>query len=206
MGINFIVKLLFVLLASSFSSAHANVVSLGKSETLLDLDGKAFDLSSLGTYQAVVLVAHGSACPVMRQNYPAFKELAAAFKAKSVKFVFINPLTTDSNTRLKDEVAKYDLSSELFLTESKQEILIATGLRTVGESALLIPKVGGRWEIVFRGGISDRVNFDRANEKPSKKYLENALVDVLKKRPVKVALAASILASISIFCRLCGNV
>jgi peroxiredoxin len=172
-------------------------LNLESSESLLQLDGKSFDLNQYRNRKAVVLVAHAASCPVMRQNYPAFKDLAAAFKAKSVQFVFINPLSTDSKQKMTEEIASYDLGSELFVTEKKQQTLLAVGLRTVGQAAVLVPKGEKQWDIVFRGGISDRVNFDRATERPSKKYLEMALDDVLKKRKVRTAEAPTFGCSIS---------
>lgn len=172
-------------------------LNLESSESLLQLDGGSFDLNQYRNQKAVVLVAHAASCPVMRQNYPAFKALSAAFKAKSVAFIFINPLSTDSKQKITEEIANYDLGSELFVTETKQKILLAVGLRTVGQAAVLIPKGEKQWDIVFRGGISDRVNFDRATEKPSKKYLEMALDDVLKKRKVRTAVAPTFGCSIS---------
>lgn len=189
---------LMIFLIQSFCiPVHAIEISISSSKSLMRLNGKSFDLNSLRDQKAVVLVAHGTSCPVMRQNYPAFKDLSAAFKSKAIQFLFINPMTTDSKQRLEKEIGGYGLESELFLTESSQRILIATGLRTVGQSAVLVPKNENKWEIVFRGGISDRVNFDRAAERPSKKFLENALVDTLEKRVVRTPVAPTFGCSIS---------
>lgn len=129
-----------------------------------------------------VVVAHGVRCPVMRQNYPAFLRLIEEYEGRGVDFLFVNGVPQDSTTDIETERTKYGIPH--VKRDESQNILRGLGLKTVGETVLL-ERRDGKWMVRYRGGISDRVNFDRALSKAPNEFLKNALTDALANKEVR---------------------
>ncbi len=146
-----------------------------------------YQLNDIAAKKAVVVVAHGIGCPVMRQNYVGFIALEREF-SQDAEFIYVNGNPQDTAEAIATEAKSYGVENRVGL-DPEQKWLRAFGLKTVGESAIAIRQADGSFNIVFRGGISDRVNFDRALAKPKKEFLKNALKEVIKGRKVTKATA-----------------
>lgn len=131
----------------------------------------------------VVVVAHGVRCPVMRQNYPTFLKIMKEFEKKGVEFYFVNGVPQDSIADIEIERDRYGVPQ--IYRDEKQTILRDVNLKTVGETVLL-ERSDSRWIVRYRGGVSDRVNFDRALAKARHNYLRDAILDRLQGKAVKV--------------------
>lgn len=182
-----------VILTSTFNRAEAsNLISnLSRSSfppAIKTETGKTtLQLDAISTKKALVVVAHGIGCPVMRQNYVGFVALEREF-SKDAEFIYINGNPQDSADAITTEAKSYGVENHVGL-DPEQKWLRAFGLKTVGEAVVAVRQTDGSFNVVFRGGISDRVNFDRALSKPKNEFLKNALKQVIKGRKVTKATA-----------------
>jgi hypothetical protein len=131
----------------------------------------------------LIVVAHGVRCPVMRQNYPAFVRLYESYRAKGIGIHFVNGVPQDAPEDILLERERYKLPA--IQRDETQKILRSLKLSTVGEAVLLerVKKEG--WIVRYRGGISDRVNFDYVLDKPKNEFLKEAIEDRLAGRSVR---------------------
>jgi hypothetical protein len=144
-------------------------------------------LSRLQDRKAIVVIAQGVSCPVMRQNYPGFLALEKEFKSKRVEFLFVNANPQDSKDDIATEAKGFGLENRIIL-DSTQDLIRALGLTTIGEAAVVLPgPKEDTWNVVYRGGLSDRVNFDRSLPKAAHEYLREALQDVTTDHAVRRA-------------------
>jgi hypothetical protein len=131
--------------------------------------------------KAIVLIAHGVACPVVRQTYPRIESLVKTYKKKDIQFFYVNGNLQDDNDTLKEEIKEYKISIPI-LIDREQKLLLASKLKVTSE-AVIIGKSG---EIIYKGAITDQINYEISKEKASKEFLKDALDDLLAHRPVKV--------------------
>jgi hypothetical protein len=166
---------------------HANPISSEILARKFAFDDHKRDLVLLDHREsaAIVVIAQGNRCPIMRKNYPAFIALENEFKKKHVEFFFVNANPQDSVDDITSEAGLYGLKNGIVL-DVKQELIRELGLSTVGEAAVLVPDSKPElWKVVYRGGLSDRVNFDRALAKPKAEFLREALQDIISGRTVR---------------------
>lgn len=140
---------------------------------------------NLSETKAILVLAHGTSCPVMRQNMRELQALFDEFKTKGVSVLVINGVPQDQSEEKKKvalaEAKDFGLK-EPITSDENQEYLRGFGLTTVGELAIVDPK---SWTVVFHGGISDRVNYDFARPKPKNEWAKKALTDFLKGKTPK---------------------
>ncbi len=158
-----------------------------------DVQGGSLDL--MASDKIVVVVAYGVGCPVMRQNIPAFVALEREMKTKA-RFIYIDGNPQDTDEKIAEEAKTYGLEGRIGL-DREQKWLRAFGLGTVGEATIVEKQKDGNFKVMFRGGISDRVNFDRALPKPRKEYLKIALKEVADGKPVSRSTAPTFGCSIT---------
>lgn len=143
----------------------------------------------------VVVVAYGVGCPVMRQNIPAFLALEREM-GKRVRFLYIDGNPQDTDEKIRDEAKTYGLEGRIGL-DHEQKWLRAFGLGTVGEATVIEKQKDGNFKVMYRGGLSDRVNFDRALPKARKEYLRQALKEIVAGKTVSRATAPTFGCSIT---------
>lgn len=135
---------------------------------------------------AFVVVAHGASCPVMRQNMREFQRLFSSLKQKGARFLIVNSVPQDQTPERRalamKELKDFGISEPVYF-DSSQEIIKSLGLKVVGEIAVIRPS---DFEVVFRGGISDRVTYDFARPKAKQEWARDAIMSLLnKKEPVR---------------------
>jgi peroxiredoxin len=161
------------------SFAHAGEVKI-EEIALKDVQGGTVKFSEFAHKAAIVITAHGRSCPVLRQNLSTLKALKDKFERRNVAFLMVNGTIHDKVDEIKDELGEYQIDFPV-LVDPEQVLLKALSLRTVGETVILNPE---NWQVIYRGAIDDRVNFDRALPKARHAYVENALNQVLAHRKI----------------------
>ncbi len=148
---------------------------------LQDVYGKDYFLGDKNL-KAVVLIAHGTSCMVVRQMYPKVEKLAKAYAEKNIRFFYLNASLQDDAETIKEEIKSYKITVPV-LWDKEQKVLVASGLKVTSEVAVL---KGPKREIIYKGAIDDKVNYEVSKEKESHDYLADALKDILADRPVKI--------------------
>jgi len=131
---------------------------------------------------ALVVIAHGNVCPVLRQNHQAFTRIRSRYQKEGVGFVMINSVRHDQLSAIEQEMREYKIAIPI-IHDPEQKLLQQFGYHTVGQVLVFQRKESG-WQLQYSGGIDDRVNFDRALPQAQNKYLEDTLDELLSKKPV----------------------
>ena len=121
--------------------------------SLLDKDGKYFQLSRHSNRQAVVLLAEGANCNSFTGSVAQFESIDSKY-ADDFEFMLINA-TGEQNRAVVQSQSKTYGNLPLLMDES-QLVSELLGVSKIGEAVVLDPE---RLELLYRGSVS---NLDRA--------------------------------------------
>lgn len=134
-----------------------------------DLDGKPVVIGG-GANTVVVLTS--TTCPLTKKYGPTVAALEATYAKKGVRFVFVNPTTSESATDQKADRARLRLRGAYV---NDPEIARSLGARTTTEAFVL----DANSRLVYRGAVDDQYGIGYALDKPRQKYLANAIDNLL---------------------------
>lgn len=143
---------------------------------LLDHDGRFRELHYHRDAKAIVLVVHGSACPIVRGSLPTLDALMTRFGPRGAVFWMINANPQDHREAIAAEAEAWNIEMPI-LVDDAQLVASRLGLGRTGEVLVIDP---GTWRIVYRGGLDDRLDYEaqraEARKRPVARLLE-AMVD-----------------------------
>ncbi len=142
---------------------------------LLDHAGNAHELHYYRDAKAIVLMIQGNGCQIVRSNLPELKKIKAEYEKKDVAFFMLNANQQDDRTALAAEAAEWGINIPI-LKDRTQMVAKSLQLSRTGEVLLIDPS---SWQVVYRGAISDRVDYERQKAEASSDYLRDALDAVL---------------------------
>lgn len=145
---------LIIGLSAFTSSLHANEVNADVTRaadfTLLDQQGKAFNLHYHGQRPAVLLMAHVSGSAYVLDSLATLLEDVAP-QESGIALALINPEPDTSRESLM-AFASANAIEHAVLQDEAGMVSATLGLRYAGETLLISPQ---RWEIVYRGPAVD---------------------------------------------------
>ena len=147
-----------------------------------DTNGVKFSLFSQSKAKAIVLIAHSIGCPIVRQTYQRYKDVAKAYKKDNIEFWYVNSNPQDNTASLLEEIKSYNVNIPILL-DHKQTALKILELKITTETVVINP---ANWSIVYRGAIDDQVNYGGKKKKAAANYLTNALDDVVSNKEVRL--------------------
>ncbi len=171
----------FVLSASSFASLKAD------NFVLIDQKGEAHELHYNHKAKAIVLITHGNGCQVVRSNLPDYQALRADYSDKGVKVMMLNANLQDSRERIAEEAKEWGFDFPI-LKDDTQLIARSLHVNRTAEVLVIDPRT---WEVVYRGPMSDRVDFERQKEKADKTYVRDTLDQLIAGKSVEFSKVAS---------------
>jgi len=144
-----ITALLFTVVTSVTTSLSASQVD---NFQLLDHRGDSHELYYHKDAEAIVLVAHQSACDALKAPARQLAELQATFAPKGVKFLWLDSAPgADTHRRQSLAAAAETLGTNLaVLDDDTQLIGEALGVRAAGDVLVVQP---GSWEMAWRGSM-----------------------------------------------------
>lgn len=173
------------------ADAQANLAnsSVKKADNfvLIDHQGKAQELYYNREAKAVVIMVHGNGCQIVRSNLEEFKQLRDDYQKLGVEFLMINANRQDTRQAIADEALEWGVDMPI-LQDKSQLIGASLDLVRTGEVLVIQP---GSWNIVYRGALSDRVEYERQKEKSSKRYVKDALDSLLANKSIALAQVVS---------------
>ena len=140
---------------------------------LLDHTGASRELYYLSDMKAVVVMAQGNGCEVVRKSVPELRALREKYRTQGVELLMINSNLPDSRDAIAKEAKAHGIELPILLDET-QIIGESLGLQRNGE--LLVIDTDG-WKVAYRGPLA-------AGGTP---YAANALDSVIHAEPVKKA-------------------
>ncbi len=142
---------------------------------LLDHKGKAQQLHYHKDASAVVLIVQGNGCQIVRSSLADIKSLRDDYAEQGVEMLMINSNLQDDRDSIAREAADWDIDVPI-LHDGTQIIGRSLNLTRTGEVLVIDPK---SWEIVYRGAINNRVEYERQKNTASESYVRDVLDQML---------------------------
>ena len=118
-----------------------------------------------------VLMIHGNGCPIVRNLLPDFESVRSDYEPRGVRFLMLNSNLQDTRDSISQEAEEWHVETPILVDDS-QLIGESLGLTRTAEVLVLDPK---SWELVYRGPLNDRVDFERQLDAPRNTYLRDSL-------------------------------
>ena len=148
----------------------------------LDQNGAAHELYKLADAKAVVVMIQGNGCPIVRQALPALQEIRTQYQAKGVEFLLLNSNQQDDRAAVAAEAKEFSIQFPI-LIDNQQAVGEALGVQRTAEVFVIEPK---SWKLVYRGPMDDRLSYEKQRPSAEKRYLANALEEIVAGKPVSV--------------------
>jgi hypothetical protein len=142
---------------------------------LLDHAGASHELYYLSDAKAVVLMAYGNGCPIVRQALPTLREIRDRYRAHGVEFLLIDPNRQDDRAAVAEEAKSFGIDLPILMDDT-QLIGESLALSRTAEVLVIDPKT---WKLVYRGPVDDRLAYGAQRPAARKRYLIDALDAVL---------------------------
>ena len=159
----------------SYVTNQGKSMPIGFDFSLLDHEGNYHQLSRYKDQNAIVLISHGLGCPIVRQSTPDLQALAKRYKKKNVQLLMINPFTQDKRADIAQELADYQLDIPVLIDDT-QYVSHSLNISRTAEVLVIDPK---QWQVVYRGPINDRLDYEIQKNQPENEYLADFLDDML---------------------------
>lgn len=188
---NAVLRIAFVLLAVLGPAGSALALSPGDhvdNFRLLDQRGASHELYYLSDAKAVVLMAHGNGCDIVRNTLPELRQIRESYRAKGVEFLLIDSNLQDDRDAVAGEATEFGIDFPI-LVDDTQLIGEALGVTRTADVFVIDPK---SWKLVYRGPVDDRLAYGAQRPAATRHYLTDALDAVLAGRPVDVAEANAV--------------
>ena len=150
---------------------------------LLDQNGIAHQLSYYSDHKAIVLIAHGIGCPIMRQSIPELNKLQEQFQAKGAVFFMVNAVGQDDHDAIFEDAREYNIQIPI-LEDRSQLVSKAIGFSRSAQVIVVDPH---DWKIVYNGPVDDRFNYETQKKTAQVHYLKDVLTRMTAGKKVKPA-------------------
>lgn len=145
------------------------------------IDGANFRLSALKSAAATVIAFTSTSCPVSKRYAPTLAALERTYAARGVKFVFVNPIASDSASSVSEAIRTHGLAGP-YVRDTGRRIASALGARSTAEAFVL----DAARTLLYRGAIDDQYGLGYSLDAPRQRYLIAALEAVLTGQPPAV--------------------
>jgi len=132
--------------------------------------------------RAVVIAVTSSSCPVSGRYGPTLAALEKEYASRGVRFVWINPVATDSKTAVRQWIRDQGVQGP-YVRDERGEIAKALGMRSTAEVFVL----DAARTVQFRGAVDDQYGLGYSKAAPNRRYLVSALEAVLAGKGVETA-------------------
>ncbi len=147
---------------------------------LYDSKGDFHRFSTYNDKKAIVLWVQGNGCPIVRNALIDFNSIADSYSKKGFKFFMINSNMQDDRTEIAKEAQVFNFTTPV-LHDNAQILADALNINITAEAIVLHPTTR---EILYRGPINNRLDYEVQKELSSKNYLKDALEAILDGKSV----------------------
>ncbi|MBL4672020.1 MAG: redoxin family protein [Arenicella sp.] len=159
---------LVLLLLSNTVAAEALIAD---NFVLIDHHGKAQELYYHSDDKAVVIVAQGNGCQIVRSNLEDLRAISNDYADQGVEILMLNANMQDTRATIVAEAKEWG-NDFAIMKDRTQIIARSLKLSRTGEVLVIDPR---NWQVVYRGPLSDRVDFERQKNKADKRYVRDTL-------------------------------
>jgi hypothetical protein len=159
---------LALLLLSNTTAADTLIVD---NFVLIDHQGTAQELFYHSDDKAVVIVAQGNGCQIVRSNLEDLRAIRKDYAHQGVEILMLNANLQDTRSTILAEAEEWG-NDFAIMKDRTQMIARSLKLNRTGEVLVIDPR---NWQIVYRGPLSDRVDFERQKNKADMHYVRDTL-------------------------------
>lgn len=142
---------------------------------LYDERGDFHRLSYYNDSKAIVLFVQGNGCPIVRNVLTDFHSVVADYSEKGVTFFMINSNIQDDREKIRAEATEFSFEVPV-LEDSAQLIADELDITITAEAIVLDPSTR---EVLYRGPINDRLDYEAQKNEPENRFLREALDAIL---------------------------
>lgn len=164
-------KLVTAALATAFIGMSANAAERISDFSLIDADGRFFQLSRHADEQAIVLFAYDPDSRDARRAASDLEDIVEQFEGQRVEFLMINSTGSSDKLAMREAAEKEDITLRVLMDDT-QLVAKELGLSRVAEVVILDPSAK---EVVYRGALSNRFADGSRSERSNGVYLADAL-------------------------------
>ncbi len=161
----------FITLFAAAQHTSAEEALIAENFVLLDHQGKAHELHYHSDDKAVVIVAQGNGCQIVRSNLTDFNAIRDDYADQGVEIVMLNANMQDTRETIAAEAEEWGYEFPI-LKDRTQIIARALKLARTGEVLVIDPR---NWQVVYRGPVNDRVHFERQKDVAKETYVRDTL-------------------------------
>lgn len=175
---NVIVIFLCLLLVNCTNTPKPIADSRQNDYALYDENGGFHRFSTYNNNKAIVLFVQGNGCPIVRNALTDFHAIVNDFSEKGFTFFMVNSNIQDSKETVKKEATEFNFKVPVLLDNS-QILADALDITITAEAIVLHPTTR---QILYRGPINNRLDYESQKIKPTQTHLRDALLAILKKK------------------------
>lgn len=149
---------------------------------LLDHRGEFHELYRNQNAKAVVFISQTNDCPINQKFSSTLNDIRKKYLEQGIIFFMINPSLQDTRQKIIDEAKNYNFDYPILLDPS-QVVSTSLGITRSAEAVVIDPN---GWKIVYRGAISDRLDYGADKQTARNNYLEDVLTQMMKGEKVNV--------------------
>ena len=170
-----IAKLTTLLALTALASTPAFAADRISDFSLVDADGRFFQLSRHSNMEAIVLLSYSVDSREARRAVSDLEDLAEDYADQPVEFLLINSTSLADKAVLREEAADRDIKFRILLDDT-QLVSQALGLTHIAEAVVINPQAN---EVVFRGALASRQADGSRSERNEAAYVADALSAIL---------------------------
>lgn len=141
---------------------------------LLDHKGVYHKLFEYKNKKAIVIYSHGVACPIVRHNARVLHGLQKKY-CDTIQFFMINGNIQDELQDIQEEASAFNIEIPILYDPSQSVISLLKFQRTA-QAVVIQPQ---SWQIVYRGPIDDRLDYETQKSTAKNHFLSDALEAIL---------------------------
>jgi len=149
---------------------------------LLDHQGVFHELYRNQSAKAVVFISQTNDCPINQKFSSTLNEIRKKYLDKGIVFFMLNPSLEDTRETIIEEAKNYNFEYPILLDPS-QVVANSLGITRSAEAVVIDPN---GWKIVYRGAVSDRLDYGADKQVARNNYLEDVLNQIIDGQKVSI--------------------
>ena len=182
-----IAKIATASLMTVFVAMSASAADRISDFSLIDADGRFFQLSRHGDEQAIVLFSYDPANRDARRAASDLADVAEQFEGQKVEFLLVNSTGSADKRAMREAAEKEDITFRVLMDDT-QLVAEELGISRTAEVVILDPT---RKEVVYRGALNDRFSEGSRARRAKEHYVADALTAMLSDQEITLEQLAS---------------
>ena len=173
--ISTIAKLTAASVMTVFVGMSANAADRISDFSLVDHEGRFFQLSRHSNQDAIVLLSYNEESRDARRAVADLDKLAEQFAEQNIEFLLLNSTGSSDKIAMREEAASEDIALRILMDDT-QIVAEELGLTRFAEAVVINP---ASKEVIYRGALSTRQADGSRGERNAASYVEDALTAML---------------------------